>query len=201
MTQQLEPARHAVGRTPDHPGGRPTGPLARAARPAGALVSALVGGVLIGAPIGTVTTAGAFFGVHTVVQGVLQLITVRESGVSRPARLLLSAGGVAALPLGAALFHGWADTCLLLGVWTGGGWLLRGLTLAVSTTSPAARPVFTCDDLLTAVIVSAGLCMTAFPFSSVGQLTGVGGSALLVTGIAEAVAAVRGPARAHRALC
>ncbi|WP_238698129.1 hypothetical protein [Streptomyces sp. E5N91] len=190
-------ARHDAG----HSGGRTVaGPAGALTMLAGALLCALVGGVLIVAHVGTVTTAGAFFGAHMAVQGVLQLLAVHESGAPRAVRRPLFAAGVAALLLGAALFHGWADTVFLLGLWTGCGWLLRGITMAISVTSPSAPRVFAHDDLLAAAIVSAGLFMTAFPFSSLGQLTHVGGSALLATGVVEAVAAARRHARTLRTI-
>ncbi|GGM22694.1 hypothetical protein GCM10010129_78770 [Streptomyces fumigatiscleroticus] len=201
---QLETPRDEVRHPLDRPGVRmvagPGGALTRATMLAGSLISATVGGVLIVAHVRTVTVAGALFGVHMAVQGVLQLLAVHESRASVAVRWLLSAGGLAALLLGAALFHGWADTVFLLGVWTGCGWLLRGLTMAVSVTSPSVSHVFVYDDLLNAVIVSAGLLMTAFPFSSLGQLADVGGSVLMATGAVEAVAAARRHPRTLRAI-
>ncbi len=201
---RLDSTRNEVRHSPDRSGGLvvagPGGALTRAAMLAGALVSALVGGVLIVAHVGTVTAAGALFGVHMAVQGVLQLLAVHDSGASRTVRRLLIAGGVAALLLGAALFHGWVDTVFLLGVWTGCGWLLRGLTMAVSVTSPSVSHVFVYDDLLNAAIVSAGLFMTAFPFSSLGTLAHVGGSALMAIGVVEAIAAARRHPRTLRAI-
>ncbi|WP_030191582.1 hypothetical protein [Streptomyces violaceorubidus] len=201
---RLDTTRDEVRNVPDRSRGRvvagPGGALTRAAMLAGALVSSLVGGVLVVAPVGTVTAAGAFFGVHMAVQGALQLLAVHDSGASKPVGRLLFAGGVAALLLGAALVHGWVDTVFLLGVWTGCGWLLRGLTMALSVTSSSVSHVFVYDDLLNAAIVSAGLFMTAFPFSSLGTLTHVGGSALMVIGVVEAIAAARRHPRTLRAI-
>ncbi|MEV7077873.1 hypothetical protein AB0N88_04885 [Streptomyces sp. NPDC093516] len=195
--------RDEIRRFPDRSGGRVAagtgGTLTRGAMLAGPLVSVLVGGVLIVAHVGTLAAAGALFGVHVAVQGALQVLAVHGSGAPRTARRLLITGGVAALLLGAALFHGWVDTVFLLGVWTGCGWLLRGLTMAVSITSPSVSHVFVHGDLLNAAIVSAGLFMTAFPFSSLGQLAHVGGSALMAMGVAEAAAAVRRRGRPLRA--
>ncbi|MFG2357045.1 hypothetical protein [Streptomyces sp. NPDC048521] len=178
----------------------PGGALTRGAMLAGALVSATVGGTLIVAHVRTVTAAGALFGVHMAVQGVLQLLAVHESKASAAVRGMLSAGGLAALLLGAVLFHGWADTVFLLGLWSGCGWLLRGLTMAVSATSSSVSHVFVYDDVLNAVIVSAGLFMTAFPFSSSGQLADVGGSVLMATGAVEAFTAARRHPRTLRAI-
>ncbi len=167
---------------------------------AGSVISASVGSVLIIGHVHTTAVAGALFGVHMAIQGVLQLLTVHKSKASTTVRWLLSAGGLAVFLLGAALFHGWVDTAFLLGVWTGCGWLLRGFTMAVSGTSPSVSHVFVYDDLLNAVIVSAGLLMTAFPFSSVGQLANVGGCVLTTAGAVEAVAAARRRPRILRAI-
>ncbi|WP_372346687.1 hypothetical protein [Streptomyces sp. KL116D] len=169
----------------------PGGALTRRTMLAGSLSSALVGCVLITVPVPTPEEAGTLFGVHMAVQGVLQLLAVRDSMASATVRRLLAAGGLAALALGVALWHGWADTAFLLGVWTGCGWLLRGLTMAVSVTSSSVSHVFVYDDLLNAVIVSAGLFMTAFPFESLAQLADVGGLVLVATAVVEAFAAAR----------
>ncbi|MGP4045992.1 hypothetical protein [Streptomyces sp. 2A115] len=178
----------------------PGGALTRTAMLAGSLVSAAVGGLLIVVHVRTPAVAGALFGVHMGVQGVLQLLAVHESTASAPVRWLLAVGGFAALPLGAALFHGWAGTVFLLALWTGCGWLLRGFTMAVSVTSPSVSHVFVYDDVLNAVIVSAGLFMTAFPFSSLEQLADVGGSVLMATAAFEALAAARRHPRTLRAI-
>ncbi|MFF4836728.1 hypothetical protein [Streptomyces sp. NPDC001315] len=192
--------RHPVRRSGVRTVAGPGGALSRVTMLAGSLVSAVVGCVLIVVPVRSVAGAGMVFGVHMAVQGVLQLLAVHESGASATVRRLLSAGGLAALLLGAALFHGWADTVFLLGVWTGCGWLLRGLTMAISVTSPSVSHVFVYDDLLNAVIVSAGLFMTAFPFASLGQLADVGGSVLAATAVVEAIAAARRHPRTLRAI-
>jgi uncharacterized membrane protein HdeD (DUF308 family) len=201
---QLETPRDEVHRPVRRPGvraaARPGGALTRATVLAGSLVSAAVGGLLIVVPVRTPAVAGALLGVHMAVQGVLQLLAVHESKASAAVRWLLAAGGFAALPLGAALFRGWADTVFLLALWTGCGWLLRGLTMAVSGTSPSVKQVFVYDDVLNAVIVSAGLFMTAFPFSSLEQLADVGGSVLLATAAFEALAAARRNPRTLRAV-
>ncbi|MGW2714213.1 hypothetical protein ACWC4J_35375 [Streptomyces sp. NPDC001356] len=192
--------RHPLGSTGVRMVAGPGGVLTRKAMLAGSLVSAAVGGVLIAAPVGTVTRAGALFGVHLAVQGILQLLAVHQSKASAAVRWMLAAGGLAALLLGAVLLLGRADTVFLLGLWTGCGWLLRGLTMAVSATSASVSHVFVYDDVLNAVIVSAGLFMTAFPFSSLGQLADVGGSVLMATGAFEAFAAARRHPRTLRAI-
>ncbi|WP_338692873.1 hypothetical protein V2W30_01250 [Streptomyces sp. Q6] len=180
-------ASHSRPRTAAGPGGS----LTRTTMLAGSLASALVGVAMIVVPVRTVAVAGMLLGANLAVQGVLQLLAVRGSGASPTVRRLLSAGGLAVLLLGVALFHGRADTMFLLGVWTGCGWLLRGLTMAVSVTSSSVSHVFVHDDLLNAVIVSAGLFMTAFPFASLGQLAHVGGLVLVATAVVEAFAAAR----------
>ncbi|MFJ3672596.1 hypothetical protein ACIPSE_39680 [Streptomyces sp. NPDC090106] len=192
----LRPLPRAGVRVPARPGAA----LTRTTMLAGSLVSAGVGAVLIVARVDTLALAGALFGVHMAVQGVLQLLAVSACHASSAVRGLLSAGGVAALVLGAVLFDGRADTVFLLALWTGCGWLLRGLTMAVSVTSPSVRQVFVYDDVLNAVIVSAGLFMTAFPFASLGQLARVGGCVLVATSAFEALAAARRHPRALRSL-
>lgn len=178
----------------------PGGALTRATMLAGSLVSAAAGALLIVVPVPTPAEAGKLFVVHIAVQGVLQLLAVRRSTASAAVRWLLTGGGFAALPLGAVLFAGRTDTVFLLALWTGCAWLLRGLTMAISVTSPSVSHVFVYDDVLNAVIVSAGLFMTAFPFVSPEQLADVGGSVLVAIAVFEVLAAARRTPRALRAV-
>ncbi|MEV7077911.1 hypothetical protein AB0N88_05100 [Streptomyces sp. NPDC093516] len=179
---------------------QPGSALTRATMLTGSLVSAAAGTLLILVREDSPTLVHTLFGVHMAVQGVLQLLAVNTSRASTGIRWLLSFGGFAALLLGAALFHGWADTVFLLALCTGCGLLLRGLTMAISVTSPSVSHVLVYDDVLNAVIVSAGLFMTAFPFESLGQIADVGGSVLMVTAAFEALAAARRHPRTLRAL-
>ncbi|WP_338704285.1 hypothetical protein V2W30_40950 (plasmid) [Streptomyces sp. Q6] len=191
---QLESLRDDFRTPTDRPAPRvvagPGGVLTRKTMLVGSLVSAAVGAALLVTSVRTVTAVGVFFGVHIAAQGVLQLLAVHGSRASTAVRRLLAGGGIAALVLGVVLVYGRADT-VLLGVWIGCGWLLRGLTMAVSATSSSVSHVFVHDDVLNAVIVSAGLFMTAFPYESPGQLADVGGFVLLATGVIEAFAAAR----------
>ncbi|ALO99298.1 hypothetical protein SHL15_8348 [Streptomyces hygroscopicus subsp. limoneus] len=97
--------------------------------------------------------------------------------------------------LAVSFFRGHADSVFLLGLWTGFGLLLRGFTMAVSMMPSSVGHVVAHDDLLNALIVSAGLFMTAFPFSPLGQLAYLAGLALVLTGLVEAVGAFRSPSR------
>ncbi|MFD3582923.1 hypothetical protein [Streptomyces sp. NPDC058683] len=192
--------RHPLNRSGLRMVAGPGGALTRGTMLAGSLASAAVGGTLIIAHVGTLAAAEALFGVHMAVQGVLQLLAVHASKAPVAVRWTLSAGALAALLLGVVLLHGWTDTVALLGVWTGCGWLLRGFTMAVSATAASVSHVFVYDEVLNAVIVSAGLFMTAFPFLSLGQLTDVGGCVLMATGGVEAFAAARRHPRTLRAI-
>jgi uncharacterized membrane protein HdeD (DUF308 family) len=194
------PMSHQVRRSGARWDACPGGALTRATMLASSLVSAAVGGLLIVVPVHTPAAAGTLFGVHIAVQGVFQLLAVRRSTATAAVRWLLAGGGVATLPLGAVLFAGRAETVFLLALWTGCAWLLRGLTMAISVTSPSVSHVFVYDDVLNAVIVSAGLFMTAFPFVSPEQLADVGGFVLVATAAFEALAAARRNSHTLRAI-
>ncbi|MER6067150.1 DUF308 domain-containing protein [Streptomyces sp. NPDC001792] len=172
----------------------------RAAGLAGALISVSVGTTLVVTPGLNRSTMGIVFGVQFAVQGVLQLFAAQEARVARPVRWLLSAGGLLVVFLAVAFFRGHADSVFLLGLWTGFGLLLRGFTMAVSMMPSSVRHVVAYDDLLNALIVSVGLFMTAFPFSSLGQLAYLAGFALILTGLVEAVGASRRRSRVLRPL-
>ncbi|MDN3029765.1 DUF308 domain-containing protein [Streptomyces sp. S.PB5] len=191
---QLETARYetqAVHRGPRMSAALRTRVTTRIAMLAGALVAVSVGVTMMVTPGLTLTAVGVLLGIQLAVQGAVQLLTVREAKVPQPVRWLLAAGALAVLFLASAFFRGHADSVFLLGLWIGFGWLLRGFTMAVSMIPSSIRHVFVYDDLLNAVVVSAGLFVTAFPFSSLGQLTTVVGSVLVSVGSVEAMSAFR----------
>ncbi|MFF0225867.1 DUF308 domain-containing protein [Streptomyces sp. NPDC004629] len=166
----------------------------------GALVSASVGITMLLLPGLTLTAVGVLFGVQLAAQGVLQLLVSREAKVPAFVRWLLVAGGLVVLFLSTIFFRGHADSVFLLGLWTGFGWLLRGFTMAVSAIPGSVSHDFVYDDLLNAVIVSSGLFMTAFPFSSLSQLTDITGYVLVFGGSVEAFCASRRRPQALRTL-
>ncbi|GGJ28920.1 DUF308 domain-containing protein [Streptomyces brasiliensis] len=172
----------------------------RVTRLAGALISVSVGTTLVVTPGLTRSDMGVVFGVQFAVQGILQVFAAQEARVPRFVRWLLTAGGLVVLFLATSFFRGHADSVFLLGLWTGFGLLLRGFTMAVSMMPSSVSRVVAYDDLLNAVIVSVGLFMTAFPFSSLSQLAYIAGSTLVLTGLVEAVGASRRCGRALRPL-
>jgi uncharacterized membrane protein HdeD (DUF308 family) len=168
-----------------------TAATTRSALLMGALVSVIVGLTMLVTPTISLVGVGVLLGVHTAAQGVLQLFSVQESRLLTPVRVLLAVGGLVVMLLAAALFRGYADSVFLLGLWAGFGLLVRGFAMAASTTPASVSHVFVYDDLLNAVIVSAGLFMTAFPFSSLKQLIWISGAVLIIVGLMEALSVAR----------
>lgn len=189
---QLETARYETrargARTGAVPGWRVS---AGAAELAGAAAALSVGATVLVTPGLTLAAAGVLLGLQLTVQGAVQLLAVREARVPQAVRWLLGAGALAVLFLASAFFRGHADSVFLLGLWAGFGWLLRGFTRVVSAIPATGRQVFVYDDLFNASVVSAGLFMTAFPFSSLTQLTNVAGFFLVLIGLLEAVGVFR----------
>jgi uncharacterized membrane protein HdeD (DUF308 family) len=182
---------HAVHLTRNSHMARKLGLTNRRAMVMGGLITACIGFSVLAIPGLELRAVGVLFGTQLIILGVLQIVAISESAVSFPIRWILASGGLFNLILAVALFQGRADSVFLLGLWIGFGCLLRGFTMAVSVTPSSVSHVFAYDDLLNAVIVSLGLLITAFPFSSLSQLTAVVGVALMATGLVETFCGAR----------
>ncbi|MFE6895165.1 HdeD family acid-resistance protein [Streptomyces sp. NPDC057694] len=152
----------------------------------GGAVAVVVGVVALLWPGVTLAAAGVFFGVFLLSYGITQIVEAFGPHAHPTSRGLLVVSGTLSTLLGLMCFHSLARSLLLLAVWIGFGWILRGVTLAVATFNgtegargTAARSV------LAAVSVLAGLTVVVWPFSSLATLVLVAGIWLIVTGVLE----------------
>jgi uncharacterized membrane protein HdeD (DUF308 family) len=171
----------------------PGGALGRLARSAWQVlltagIAAIVLGVLVLAwPGETLLVVGVLFGVYLVVSGVLQLAGAFGPHVPGGMRALSFVTGALSVLLGLICFRGAAESLLLLALWIGFGWLLRGIMMVAVALSAEELPARGWQVFFGALTFVAGVVLIVSPFGSLTALTVVAGVWLVVLGVAEVV--------------
>ena len=191
-----DPTRSPQGSpgSPGTPGLSPFGTLAGAAWQV--MLTAGVAAIALGVfilvwPKATLHVVGVLFGIYLLVTGFFQLVGAFGSHVPGHLRALGFVSGALCVLLGLICFRGAAESILLLALWIGFGWLLRGTMLAAVALSTTDLPARGWQIFLGVVTALAGVVLIVSPFGSIAALTLVAGIWLLVLGVAEVVHAVR----------
>jgi len=191
----------ASGHEPEPPFEGPLHALSRAAWQAVLLigVASLVLGILVLVwPGASLLAAGILFGLYLLISGVFQLVAAFGTHRTTSLRVLAFISGALSVLLGLFCFRGPMRSILLLALWIGIGWLIRGITQTLAAASDPAMPARGWQILLGVVTFAAGAVLIVSPFESVAVLTLLGGWWLVVVGVVETVTAVRIRDRAHQ---
>ncbi|GHE82525.1 membrane protein [Streptomyces spiralis] len=155
-------------------------------------VAALILGILVLLwPGASLVAAGVLFGVYLVVSGVLQLVSAFGTHRTTSLRVLAFASGALSILLGLFCFRGAMQSILLLALWIGIGWLIRGITQTIAAIHDRTAPARGWQIFLGIVTFVAGIVLIDSPLESVAVLTLVGGWWLVVVGVMEIVTAFR----------
>ncbi|MFF9626679.1 HdeD family acid-resistance protein [Streptomyces griseosporeus] len=194
-------APHTTPREPEPPFEGPLHALSRAAWQVVLLtgIASLVLGVLVLVwPGASLLAAGVLFGVYLVISGVFQLVAAFGTHRTTSLRVLAFISGALSIVLGLFCFRGPMQSVLLLALWIGIGWLIRGITQTLAAASDPAMPARGWQIFLGVVSALAGIVLIDSPFESVAVLTLVGGIWLIAVGVVEIVTAVRIRGRARQ---
>lgn len=162
-------------------------------------VASLVLGVLVLVwPGASIFAAGVLFGVYLLISGVFQLVSAFGTHRTTALRVLAFISGALSILLGLFCFRGPMQSILLLGLWIGIGWLIRGITQTLAAASDRSMPARGWQIFLGVVTFVGGVVLIDSPFESVAVLTLVGGWWLVVVGVVEIVTAIRMRGRAQR---
>ncbi|HEY0803676.1 MAG TPA: DUF308 domain-containing protein, partial [Pseudonocardiaceae bacterium] len=108
---------------------------------AAAGVAGIVLGVLVLVwPGATLVLVGTLFGIYLLVSGIFQIAGAFGHHVPGHLRALGLLSGALSVFLGLICFRGPMESILLLAIWIGFGWLLRGITQIVVAASTDAMP-------------------------------------------------------------
>ncbi|GAA2352405.1 HdeD family acid-resistance protein [Streptomyces cuspidosporus] len=181
-------------------GERPSGPESPFAGPLGMLsdaawqvmvtagVVAIVLGVIVLAwPGTTLAVLGALFGAYLLISGIFQLAGAFAAHVPGHLRVLSFVSGGLAVLLGLLCLRGPAQSVLLLALWIGFSWLLRGVMLTAAAISHEQLPARGWQIFFGIISILAGIILIVAPFGSIAALTAVAGIWLLALGVIEVI--------------
>ncbi|MER7923907.1 HdeD family acid-resistance protein [Streptomyces sp. NPDC096057] len=155
-------------------------------------VASLVLGVLVLVwPGASLFAAGILFGLYLLISGVFQLVAAFGTHRATSLRVLAFISGALSIVLGLFCFRGPMQSILLLALWIGIGWLIRGITQTLAAIHDRTMPARGWQIFLGIVTFVAGIVLIDSPFRSVAVLTLVCGIWLVAVGVVEIVTAVR----------
>ncbi|MEV7380644.1 HdeD family acid-resistance protein [Streptomyces lydicus] len=155
-------------------------------------LAAIALGVLVLAwPQETLRVVGVLFGIYLLVIGVFQLAAAFGTHVPGHLRALHFLTGALSVLLGLICFRGTLQSILLLALWIGFSWLLRG-TMVTATAASAPDTPARGWMLFTGIIgMLAGIVLIVSPIASIGALTLVAGIMAIALGLIEVFHAIR----------
>jgi len=155
-------------------------------------VAAVVLGVLVLVwPGETLVIVGALFGIYLLVSGLFQLTGAFGHHVPGHLRALGLLSGALSILLGLICFRGPMESLLLLAIWIGFGWLLRGITQIVTAVSSDGMPGRGWVIFFGVIGVIAGIVLITSPITSLATLALLAGIWLIVLGVMEVVHSVQ----------
>ncbi|MFC5144918.1 HdeD family acid-resistance protein [Streptomyces aureoversilis] len=158
----------------------------------GAGIAAMaLGAIVLAWPEASLMVVGVLFGLYLLAIGVLQLVGAFAAHIPGTLRALGFVSGGLCVLLGLVSFRGPAQSVLLLALWIGFGWLLRGVVLTGVALSARDLPARGWQVFVGLLNVVAGILMIDLPFGSIAALTVVTGIFLLVMGVFEVFHAVQ----------
>ncbi|WEO96555.1 HdeD family acid-resistance protein [Streptomyces sp. FXJ1.172] len=161
-------------------------------------IASLILGILVLVwPGASLLAAGVLFGLYLLISGIFQLVAAFGTHKATSLRVLAFISGALSIMLGLFCFRGPMQSILLLALWIGIGWLIRGITQTLAAASDPRMPARGWQAFLGVITFIAGIVLIDSPFKSVAVLTLVGGIWLVVVGVAEIVTAfgIRGRAK------
>ncbi|MFF9122351.1 HdeD family acid-resistance protein [Streptomyces sp. NPDC014889] len=161
--------------------------------------AALILGILVLLwPGASLLAAGVLFGIYLLVSGVLQLVSAFGTHKTTSLRVLAFISGTLSILLGLLCFRGATQSILLLALWIGIGWLVRGITLTIAAVHDRGAPARGWQIFLGVLTFIAGIVLIDSPLQSAALLIVLGGWWLVVVGIFEIVTAFRIHGHAQR---
>lgn len=196
---------HPPGPGPAHePEPALEGPLHALSRAAWQIVlatgaaSLLLGALVLVRPGASLFAAGVLFGLYLLVSGAFQLAAAFGTHRTTSLRVLAFVSGSLSVLLGLFCFRRPMQSVLLLALWIGIGWLIRGITQTLAAASDVSMPARGWQLLLGVVTLVGGIVLIDAPIQSVAALTLVGGWWLVAVGAVEVVTGVRIRGRARQ---
>jgi uncharacterized membrane protein HdeD (DUF308 family) len=153
------------------------------------LLTAVLGVVILVWPGPSIVVASGVFGVYLVLSGAALVVMAFSLPTSVAGRLLNLVGGVASVILGILAFRHFGEgyAVLLLAIWIGVGFIIRGVSALVTAIADKLIPGRGWAIFFGVVSAIAGVVVLAYPVDSIVTLALVVGIWLIVLGVTEVI--------------
>jgi len=154
----------------------------------GALAIA-IGVIVMAWPDRTLRVVGILFGIYLLVSGLLEILVAFAPDQRTGMRVLAVVTGTLSILLGLLCFRGVFESTLLLALWIGFGWLIRGIARAVAAASAPYEPHRGWQIFGGVLLAIAGVVVIVSPVASLLTLAILVGIWLIVLGIWQIIEA------------
>ncbi|MFI1740956.1 HdeD family acid-resistance protein [Streptomyces sioyaensis] len=154
------------------------------------LATTALGVIALVWPDATLRVLGVLFGVYLLATGVFELAGAFGTHVPRHLRVLHFLTGAFSILLGLICFRGALESILLLALWIGFSWLLRGTMETAAAASAQDMPARGWHVAFGIISALAGIVLIVSPFASIAALLLVVGIMAIVVGLTEVVRAL-----------
>ncbi|MDT5363198.1 MAG: hypothetical protein QOC69_4960 [Mycobacterium sp.] len=153
------------------------------------LLTVILGVAVLAWPGASILVAAGLFGVYLVVSGVAMVVLAFSLPVSAGSRFMNIISGVLSVILGILAFRhfGQGYAILLLAIWIGIGFILRGVTAVAFQFGDRGFPGRGWAIFFGIISIIAGVVVLAYPFDSIVTLALVVGVWLVILGVVEMI--------------
>jgi uncharacterized membrane protein HdeD (DUF308 family) len=153
------------------------------------VLAAILGAVILAWPGPSILVTSGVFGAYLVVSGVVMAVLGFSFPAPAASRILSVISGVASVVLGVLAFKHFDEgyAVLLLAIWIGVGFIIRGVTVMATAIADKQFPGRGWAIFFGIVSVLAGFVVLAYPFDSIVTLAFVTGIWLVVLGVVEII--------------
>jgi uncharacterized membrane protein HdeD (DUF308 family) len=162
------------------------------------LVAIAIGVIVMAWPDRTLRVVGILFGVYLLVSGFLEILLAFAPEQRAGMRFLAVVAGVFSVLVGLLCFRGAFESTLLLALWIGFGWLIRGIVRAVAAASAPYEPHRGWQIFGGVLLAVAGVVVIVNPVVSLVTLVLLVGIWLIVLGIWQIIEAFTVRRALHR---
>ena len=149
----------------------------------GAILSALVGIIVLSWPMATLVVVAVMFGLYFLVRGIVRVIVgIFGPGLTAGGRALSIILGVLLVGVGIFALMNTAGTLAVLGILIGNSWIIDGIATIVESSNKASRGFAIAAGIIG---VAAGVVVLAVPIDGVATLTTIAGLFLIVLAVAQ----------------
>lgn len=153
------------------------------------LLAVILGVVILVWPGPSIWVTSGVFGAYLLISGIAMVVLGFSFPAPAPSRFLSVISGVASVVLGVLAFKHFGEgyAVLLLAIWIGVGFIVRGVTAFATAIADRQFPGRGWAIFFGIVSVLAGFVVLVYPFDSVVTLALVAGVWLVVLGVVEVI--------------